>query len=157
MYQLTSVEGAGEAARFCLDAALRAVPCVAGLVHLRDPAMRDMVIVHAQGPRAEQLLQTRTRADALASRAARTGKPAVVTYGSEPGAEKTTCPRHALFDPWSVVLVPVMHGGQLLGLLEMIDPIRPFDEDVQSALGYVATRLGGFLSEHAPNGRTSAG
>lgn len=84
------------------------------------------------------------------SRAARTGKPVVVTYGAEPDAEKTPNPRHALFDPWSVVVVPVVHGGQLLGLIEMIDPVKgnPFDEDVQSALGYVAIRLGGFLAEH---------
>ena len=150
MYELMALQSASDGARFALEAALRAVPCLAGLVHLRDPATRELVVVHAPGPRAEQLLRTRTKSDALVSRAARTGKPVVVTYGAEPDAEKTPNPRHALFDPWSVVVVPVVHGGQLLGLIEMIDPVKgnPFDEDVQSALGYVAIRLGGFLAEH---------
>jgi GAF domain-containing protein len=150
MAELSHLDDATVGARFCLEAALRAIPCLAGLVHVRDAESRDLVLVHAKGPRAEQLLNTRTRGDALVNRAARTGKPTVVTYGSEPGAEKTMGPRHKLFDPWSVILVPVVHGGQLLGLLEMVDPVKgnPFDEDVQSALAYVAVRLGGFLAEH---------
>lgn len=151
MAELSHLQDAAAGARFCLEAALHAVPCLAGVIHLRDPATRDMVVVHAQGPRADQLLDMRSKGDALIARAARTGKPTVVTYGSEPGAEKTICARHKLFDPWSVVLVPVVHGGQLLGLIEMVDPVKgnPFDEDVQSALGYVAVRLGGFLAEHS--------
>jgi len=151
MAELSQLDDAVAGARFCLDAALRAVPCLAGVLHLRDAATGDMVVAHAKGPRADQLVGTRSKGDALITRAARTGKPTVVTYGAEPGAEKTMCARHELFDPWSVILVPVVHGGQLLGLVEMVDPVKgnPFDEDVQSALGYVAVRLGGFLAEHA--------
>jgi hypothetical protein len=148
MFELTGMESASEGATYCLEAALHAIPCLAGIVHLRNPATREMTVVHAKGPRAEQLLQTRTKGDALVDRAARTGKPMLVTYGDAPGAEKTMSPRHRLFDPWSVVLVPVVHGGQLFGLLEMIDPVKGFDDDVQSALAYVAVRLGGFLAEH---------
>jgi hypothetical protein len=147
MQELTRLESGAAGARFCLEAALRFVPCVAGLMHLRDPATGALVVVHALGPRADGLLGTRTRADELMARAARAGKPSVVTYGAEPGAEKTMCVRHALFDPWSVALVPVMHGGLLLALFEMIDPVdgNPFDDDARSALAYVAMRLGRFL------------
>jgi len=151
MHELTLHESAHSGSRFCLQVALAAVPCLAGLVHLRDPKTLELVVVHAQGPRADGLLNTRTpQSDALVSRAARAGKPTVATYGAEPDAEQTKSPRHAFFDPWSVVVVPVMHGGQLLGLLEMIDPIdgNPHDENAQAALGYVATRLGRFLVDH---------
>jgi hypothetical protein len=149
MRRLSGIEGAPVAARFCLEAALRAVPCLAGLVHLRDPALGDLVVVHAQGPRAEALLRTRTtREDPLVARAAAAGKPTVVTYGAEPGTERTRCPRHAFFDPWSVAVVPVLHGGQVLALFEMIDPMDAFDEHAQGALAYVAARLAKFLAEH---------
>jgi hypothetical protein len=151
MHELTLHESALSGARFCLQVALAAVPCLAGLVHVRDPKTMELVVVHAQGPRADGLVGTRTpQADALVARAARSSKPTVATYGAEPGAETTKSPRHGFFDPWSVVVVPVVHGGQLLGLLEMIDPIdgNPHDENAQAALGYIATRLGRFLVDH---------
>jgi hypothetical protein len=148
MHDLTLLESAPAGARFCLEAALRVVPCMAALVHLRDPATSEMTIVHAQGPRADRLLRTTMQPDALVTRAALAGKPMVVTYGEEPGAERTLCARHALFDPWSVVLVPVMHGGQLLALMELVDPVdgNPSDERTQGALVYVASKLGRFLA-----------
>jgi hypothetical protein len=136
--------------RFCLEAALRAVPCVAGLVHVRDPIRRDLVVLHARGPRADTLLGMHNpEGDSLVERAVRAGKPIAVVYGSEPGGEPATCARHAFFDPWSVVVVPVMHGGQLLALLELIDPTSssPTDDLTHSALAYVADRLGRFLAE----------
>jgi GAF domain-containing protein len=152
MHELTLLESGPAGATFSLRVALAAVPCLAGLVHLRDPKTLDLVVVHAEGPRADGLVQTRTPlTDSLVARAARAGKPTVATYGAEPDAEKTSCPRHAFFDPWSVVVVPVMHGGQLLGLLEMIDPIdgNPTGEQEQGALTYIADRLGRFLADHA--------
>jgi hypothetical protein len=144
-------ESAQSGARFCLQVAFAAVPSLAALVHLRDPKSLELVVVHAEGPRADGLLRTRTLPiDQLVIRASRAGKPVVATYGAEPDAETTKCPRHAFFDPWSVVVVPVMRGGQLLGLIEMIDPIdgNPHDEQAQAALGYVAERLGRFLADH---------
>jgi hypothetical protein len=152
MHELTLLESGPEGASFCLRTALAVVPCLAGLVHLRDPKTLELDVVHAQGPHADGLLHTHTpQTDPLVARAARAGKPTVATYGAEPDAEKTSCPRHAFFDPWSVVIVPVTHGGQLLGLLEMIDPIdgNPSDEQAQAALAYIAERLGGFLAERA--------
>jgi hypothetical protein len=159
MQELMRLDGAPEGARFCLDAALRSVPCMAGLALLRDRAMGDMSVVHARGPRADRLLRTRSQVDALMTRAGRARKPTVVTYGAEPGAEKAMCPRHALFDPWSVVLVPVMHDGALVGLLELIDPIdgNPFDDQALSALAYVGSRLGRFLAERAADTGASTG
>jgi hypothetical protein len=151
MHDLAQLASAPDGARFCLRVAMSAVPSLAALVHLRDPKTLDLVVVHAEGPRADGLLRTRTpQADSLVARSARAGKPTVATYGAEPDAEKTKCPRHAFFDPWSVVVVPVIRGGQLLGMLEMIDPIsgNPSDEKAQAALSYVADRLGRFLAEH---------
>jgi hypothetical protein len=149
MQDLSRLETAPAGARFCLEAAMRAVPCLAGLVHLSDSARRELVVVHAQGPRADALLGTHTpQADPLVARAAQAGKPTVVVYGAEPGAERASCQRHAFFDPWSVVLVPVVVGGQLLALLEMIDPTdgKPLEELPQDALAYLASCLGRFLS-----------
>jgi hypothetical protein len=151
MHELSQREDALSGARFCLDVALASVPSLAALVHVRDPKSLELVVGHAQGPRAENLLRTRTLPiDPLAIRASRAGKPVVATYGAEPDAEKTACPRHAFFDPWSVVVVPVMHAGQLLGLIEMIDPIdgNPRDEQAQSSLAYIAECLAKFLVEH---------
>jgi hypothetical protein len=151
MHELMLYESAPAGARFCLEALLKAVPSLAGLVHLRDPASLELVVVHALGPRAVGRLCTRTPlTDALVMRAARAGEPTVVTYGAEPGAEKTMCPRHGFFEPWSVVLVPVTHGGQLLGLFEVIDPVEGnlHDEQAQGAFTYVASCLGRFLAEH---------
>ncbi len=151
MHELTVRQDALSGARFCLDVALAAVPSLATLVHLRDPKTLELVVVHAQGPRAEGLLRTRTpQSDALVARAARAGKPMVATYGAEPDAEKTACPRHAFFDPWSVVVVPVKSGGQLLGLIEMLDPIdgNPRDPQAQNNLAYIAECLAKFLVEH---------
>jgi hypothetical protein len=150
MHELSQIQGAFAGVRFCLDAAMRAIPCVAGLAHVRDPATRDLVVLHAQGPRADALLGTHNpEGDPLAARAMQAGRPIAVVYGSEPGAETSTCARHAFFDPWGVVLVPVVQGGQLLALLEMIDPVstNPSDDLAQSALAYVADRLGRFLIE----------
>lgn len=138
-------------ARFCAQVACAAVPSLAALVHLRDPKSLELVVVHAEGPRAEGLLRTRTLPiDPLVIRASRAGKPVVATYGAEPDAETTKCPRHAFFDPWSVVVVPVTRGGQLLGLIEMVDPIdgNPHGEQAHAALGYIADRLARFLAEH---------
>jgi hypothetical protein len=153
MAALKDADTPSSAVQMGLEVAAHAVPCLAALAHLRDRTTGDMIILHAQGPRAEQLVGTRLRGDPLATRAALAVKPTVVMYGAEPGAEKTKCARHALFDPWSVVLVPIVHGGELLGMLEMIDPIQgnPFDEDVQASLGYVAARLGVVLAERASN------
>jgi hypothetical protein len=152
MQDLPQLQGAFAGVQFCLDAALRAVPCLAGLAHVRDPATRDLVVLHAQGPRAENLLGTHhPEGDSLVARAMRAGKPIAVVYGSEPGAEAATCTRHAFFDPWGVILVPVIQGGQLVALLEMIDPIStsPSDDLTHSALAYVAERLGRYLAEQA--------
>lgn len=151
MHELTMLDSAQAGARFCLQVALAAVPCLAGIVHLRDPKSLELVVVHAEGPRAEGLIRTRTRPiDPLVIRASRAGKPVVATYGAEPDAEKTKCERHAFFDPWSVVVVPVMRSGQLLGMLEMVDPCdgNPTSEQTHAALGYVADRLARFLAEH---------
>jgi hypothetical protein len=151
MHDLTLLDAALDGARFCLEAALRAVPCLAGLVHLRDPASLELVVVHTLGPRANVLLRTRTsQADPLVARAARAGRPVVVTYDGIPGSEEVPCSRHTFFDPWSAVLVPVVHGGQLLGLIELIDPLdgAPFGDAAQDALAYVAERLGRFLADH---------
>jgi hypothetical protein len=126
-----------------------AVPCVAGLAHLSDPARGDLVVVHARGPRADALLGARTpQADAFVARAVLAGKPTILVSGAEPGAEGTTCERHAFFDPWSVVLVPVVVGGRLLALLELIDPVegKPVDELPRDELAQVAECLGRFLS-----------
>jgi hypothetical protein len=151
MHELTTLDDATAAARFCIEAVQRVVPSLASLVLLRDLQRNDMQVVHAHGPRADRLLGTRMPTDALMTRTARDGKPSMVKYGTEPGAEKVVCPRHKLFDPWSVVVVPVMNSGVLLGLIELIDPSddHPFDEDTRSALQYVAVRLGGFLADHA--------
>jgi hypothetical protein len=152
MQDLSQLEGAFAGARFCLEAALRAVPSLAGLAHVRDPIRRDLVVLHALGPRADALLGMHNpEGDSLVMRAVHAGKPIAVVYGSEPGAEMATCARHAFFDPWSVVLVPVIQGGQLLALLELIDPTSssPTDEFTHSALAYVAERLGRFLADQA--------
>jgi hypothetical protein len=153
MQELSQLEGAFAGVRFCLESALRAVPCLAGIAHVRDPIRRDLVVLHARGPRADALLgMHNSEGDSLVGRAISAGKPIAVVYGSGPGAETTTCARHAFFDPWGVILVPVLQGGQLLALLEMIDPIStsPSDDLAQSALAYVAERLGRFLVEQAP-------
>jgi hypothetical protein len=152
MQELSQLEGAFAGVRFCLEAALRAVPCLAGIAHVRDPIRRDLVVLDARGPRADALLgMHNSEGDTLVARAFSAGKPISVVYGSAPGAETATCARHAFFDPWGVILVPVIQGGQLLALLEMIDPISssPSDDLAQSALAYVAERLGRFLVEQA--------
>jgi hypothetical protein len=152
MHELSEIHGTFAGVRFCLDAALRAVPCVAGLAHVRDPIRRDLVVLQAQGPRADTLLGMHNPdSDPLVARAMHAGKPIAVVYGSQPGAETATCARHAFFDPWSVILVPVIQGGQLLAVLEMIDPTSsdPSDDLTHSALAYVADRLGRFLVEQA--------
>jgi hypothetical protein len=146
---LSSLESPSAAGQLCLEVAIEAVPCVAALLHLREPATRDLVIVQAHGPRADALLGARAaQVDPLVVRAVRTGTPTVVTYGTGPG-EQPSCARHAHFDPWLVVLVPVVHGGQLLGLLELIDPIDgPIDDAAQGGLDYIAGCLGRFIAEH---------
>ena len=153
MQELSQLEGPFAGVRFCLEAALRAVPCLAGIAHVRDPIRRDLVVLHARGPRADTLLgMHNSEGDPLVARAIHAGKPIAVAYGSAPGAEATTCARHAFFDPWGVIVVPVIQGGQLLALLEMIDPISSSRSDdlAQSALAYVAERLGRFLVEQSP-------
>jgi len=151
MHALSLFESAHAGARFCLEVALNALPCVAGLVHLVDPAARELVVVHAEGPRADALLGTRTPlADPMVFKAMRAAKPLVVTYEEESRATGNACARHAFFDPWSVAVVPVVAAGKLLAVFEMIDPVdgKPFDDLSQAALAYVAERLGRFLVEH---------
>jgi hypothetical protein len=150
MHLLSTLPTAAEAARHCLDSVMRAVPCLGGLLHLRDPATRDLVVVHALGPRADRLLGERTpQSEPLVARAARAQAPIVVTFGSEAGGETEPRPRHALFDPWSVVVVPVARGGQLLGLIEMVDPTdgAPFTDAILGALGYAADHLAAHLAQ----------
>jgi hypothetical protein len=131
---------------------MSALPSLVGLAHLFDASRGDLAVVHATGPRADGLLGTRTPpGDALIARAMHAGKPAQVTFGSEPGADPNMCERHAFFDPWSVVLVPVVVDGRLLALFELIDPIqgKQVDDLAKDALAYVAGCLGRFLAEKA--------
>jgi GAF domain-containing protein len=153
MHALNELESASEGARFCLNAALQTVPCLAALVHVRHQPTGDLVVLHARGPGAESLVGTRTpQTDPIVAQAFRSARPVVATYAADkPGSNGgAVCVRHKSFDPWSVAFVPVLFGGQLLGLIEMIDPTdgAPFSDARQSALAYVAEKLGAFLAAH---------
>jgi hypothetical protein len=149
MHELSFFETAVEGGSFCLVTALRAVPCLAGIVHLFHAETREYVAVYAQGPRSERVLLTRRPDnDPLLARAGLKRAPVVVEYGVDgapPVAE-----RHALFgDPWNVLVVPVVHGGRVLAAIELVDPIdgAPFGDVAVSALRYVAEKYGEFLAE----------
>jgi hypothetical protein len=149
MHELSFFESAVEGGSFCLATALRALPCLAGLVHLYDVENREFVVVYAQGPRAERLLGTRqSGSDRLLSRAAMQNVATVEDYG-DAGAPAPVS-RHAFFgDPWSVLCVPVSRRGRMLGAIELVDPTSGggFDEKAKNALAYVAERYAEFLSE----------
>jgi hypothetical protein len=151
MHELNFFESAVEGASFCLVTAMRVVPCLAGLVHLYDAAAGDFVTVYAQGPRSEQLLGSRTPAsDALFARASRGRKAVVVTYGADAESEPM-CPRHGFFgEPWSAAVAPVSRGGQMVAVLELIDPLdgAPFGEDAEAGLVYIAEHYADFLVQH---------
>jgi GAF domain-containing protein len=150
MHEIAYLEDAPARARYCLEAAMRAVPCLAGLVHVLDGDSDDLVVVHAKGPRAEALLRARTpQRDPLVAETARVGRPTVVSYDGDSNPDANTCLRHTFFDPWSVALVPVLHDGRLLGLFELVDPLdgKPFDDGAQAALADIAARLGESLAD----------
>ena len=146
----TAVEGGA----YCLTSILRALPSLAGIVSLFDPEVRELVIVYAQGPRADRLLMTRfASGDALVARAVETREPIIESYGADAGAGAgagAPRERHAAFgEPWSVVVAPVMRGGRLLGTIELVDPIdgSPFDDRARDALRYVAAQWAELIAE----------
>jgi GAF domain-containing protein len=131
---------------------MRVVPCLAGIVHLYDADARAFVIVYARGPRAERLvLKCTPENDELLARAWRERRGVVVEYDGEGGANaKSPTERHAFFgDPWSVLVVPVIHGGRVLGAIELVDPIdgAPFGEAAENALKYIAEHYGTFVAD----------
>ena len=113
MHELTLLESALDGAGFCLRTALAAVPCSprSRTFAIRRPSIWSSCTPRARAPTA--CCRRERRGPTRSSRGRRAARPAVVTYGAEPDAEKTSCPRHAFFNPWSVVVVPVMHGGRL--------------------------------------------
>ena len=149
MHDLSLFESAVEGGSFCLVTALRVVPCLAGLVHLVDVEAREFVVVYARGPRADKLVLSRVaRGDALLERAASGGRPVVLDYSATDAPPQSE--RHAFFgDPWSALIVPIVHGGRTLGFLELIDPIdgAPFGAAAESALSYIAERYAEFVAE----------
>ncbi len=142
----TAVEGGA----YCLTSLLRALPSLAGIVSLFDPEARELVVVYAQGPRAERLLLTRfAGGDPLVASAVEKNAPVVETYGPD-AAGRTPRERHAAFgEPWSVLVAPVMRGGRLLGTIELVDPIdgSPFDDRASDALRYVAAQWAELIAE----------
>jgi GAF domain-containing protein len=149
MHELSFFDTAASGGSFCLVTAMRVVPCLAGIVHLYDADAGAFVIVYARGPRAERLvLKCTPDNDELLARAWREKKAIVVEYDGD--AAKPPSERHAFFgDPWSVLVVPVVHGGRVLGMIELVDPLdgAPFGEAAENALKYIAEHYGAFVAD----------
>jgi hypothetical protein len=145
-------ERAVEAASVCLAALARAVGCRAAMVHLWDAREETFVVVYALAPipeAIEVLLNTRhTEMDPLLAQAIVKRSPRVFNYdGSRPIAA-----RHAVIPgAWSVLTAPVIDGGVVLGVLELIDPLDGscFDDRAIAAAHYVAERLADLLNDAA--------
>jgi hypothetical protein len=150
MHELNFFESAVEGASFCLVTAMRVLPCLAGLVQLFDEKTREFVTVYARGPRAEKLLLKRVpESDPLITRAALSRRAIVMDYGDK-GIEPLVADRHAFFgEPWSAAVVPVAHGGRVLAMIELIDPLdgAPFGDVARGALEYIADHYGVFIAE----------
>jgi hypothetical protein len=147
MNDLPFCASAVEGGAYCLASLLRVLPCLGGVVTLLDADARELVVVYAQGPRADKLLLSRfADSDALLARAVEAREPVVESY------DDTTKPRdrHAAFgEPWSAALAPVVRDGRLLGTIELVDPLdgTPFDSRARDALRYVASQYAELIAE----------
>jgi hypothetical protein len=136
-----------EAASVCLASLVRAVGCRAALAHLWDAKEKSFVVVYVLAPSAGMLLNTRHGAsDPLFAEAFGKRKPRVINYG----AGRTALARHGVIaGAWSVLVAPVMEGGEKLGVLELVDPLDGscFDDRAIAAAHYAAERLSDLLAE----------
>jgi GAF domain-containing protein len=146
--RLHTEPGALSAARVCLDALERAVPCRASLVHMFDAARSEFVVVHARGEHAESMILERQSTDDPLLRVA---MPRVDPFAWD-DLRRAPVSRLGRFSELSnvvsVLVCPLVAGTRWLGAIELVDPkggesFRPQD---LLAAQQVASRYSRFLT-----------
>ena len=137
-------------AAFCLLAAMRVVPSLAGLALVRDATRGGYVVVYATGPRGFEVVRARCAEDdpSISAAIARAGP---VTFEHGGGRALAPAVRHARFgDPWTVIVTPAFDEIRCVATLELVDPLdgpAPA-EAARQALALIAARLAAFARQH---------
>lgn len=139
------------AARFCLDALHRIIPCRVSVVHWFDISKRDFVVVHARGEESEAMVLERSSHDDPLLRIAMQ-KVEPFAWEDLRRAPVTRLTRFSELGNVATALVcPLVAAPRWLGAIELVDPVdrAPFrTEDIKNAR-YVADRYTRFLKSHS--------
>ena len=104
-----------------LNRYLQILRCGAGSIYLWDENDKTLVLEAAKGPDEEKRLGIRQKlSEGLAGRVAKVGEPMLVTDSRKVHwLRGRACRRYSNF---SVIALPVMHGGQLFGVVCLTEP-----------------------------------
>ena len=147
---LDAARDALSAARLCLDALARIIPCRAILAHAFDVTRGDFLVVHARGEHADSMVLGRPRFnDPLLWVAMPTGEP--FAWNDLRRAPVNKLARFAELPQVKTILVcPVTSGPLWLGAIELVDPLdgTAFGTEHALAARYAANRYAQFLTAH---------
>lgn len=140
----TAIEGAG----FCVASIHKIIPSRAALAMLPDETGR-LTVAYAAGEGVDSLVKsTAPRGDWAVAAAEFARRPVHIR------AEGLRLPdRHARFGATSVVVAPVLDdGGNVVAVIEIIEPEIEVSRRLLDALDYVADRFSEFLHDHRHRG-----
>jgi GAF domain-containing protein len=149
--KLAALDGAPDAlaaARACLDALAKVVPCRASLVHAFDEARGDFLVVHAHGEGAASRVLERASCDDPLLRVA---MPCADPFPWN-DLRKAPVDRLARFADLAnvhrILVCPVLRGARRLGVFELVDPTHGglFRTAEMNAARMVADRYARYLA-----------
>lgn len=151
MHDIHFMQDSLDGADFVLELLREKLPMRAAMLYFFDMNTKELVVVKSRGPNGAAVLGTRTpEADPFLGAALRSGRANHVRDAArEAGWSR---PRYAALghpDPHEILVVPIRHHRRYLGMIEIADHVdgKPFTENEEHAVVYVAEQFAEFLSE----------
>jgi GAF domain-containing protein len=149
MHQIHFMADLVAGAEYVLSVLQRVLPSGGVLIHVFDINTRQFVVVRSAGPKARDVLLSKT-ADTfpLFREAFRRGR-AVLT-ASATGVDGYAEGRWATLgiEVKTALCGPVQHGGRYLGIIEVVNPAgdTPFHEGEVNAVDYICEQFADFVA-----------
>jgi GAF domain-containing protein len=143
----------GQLLELIVQTAARTLGAQAGSLFLVDKAGENLVFEVALGEKASEAERFRVPiGEGIAGLVAASGQPLAVSDAQEDPRHHAEIARSVGYTPRTILCVPLMHGGRVIGVLELLDkagdgPFTPDDMEVlflfanQAAIALAQSRL----------------
>ena len=145
--ELRSLSTVAEGASFVVGLAQKKMRCTMGIVHTYDADPHEFVLVHAVGPNPSKAIGLRTPdSDPVFAEAVRRSVPMIVEGNDPRVCEGRWVVLEGL--PMSIMLCSVVHGGQLVAMMEVAhsNADSSFDESDVAVMAAIAKEFGAFVA-----------